>query len=108
MVATPSVHPITTNFLLVNAIGKATGKCLFSSDNGGTNLHCRQWGRNYYGVVAFPISFTKFSRVVLSHPGMNFYMAKCRENSPLNSFTLDVGDNSLNNGMDAIWIAIGV
>lgn len=65
-----------------------------------------QWGRNIYGFVPFPISFTSFQVLVMTHQGASFMQAKPREANSLTGFTLDVGDNS-NVSCDAQWISIG-
>lgn len=65
-----------------------------------------QWGIHEHGVVTFPITFIKFSKVFATHSGSAFYQAKCREDNPLDSFTLDVDANS-GAGRDAIWLAVG-
>ena len=66
----------------------------------------KQWGIHEHGVVTFPITFIKFSKVFATHSGSAFYQAKCREDNPLDSFTLDVDANS-GAGRDAIWLAVG-
>lgn len=65
-----------------------------------------QWGKNVYGFVPFPILFTSFRILVMTHQGSTFMQAKPRENNSLSGFTLDVGDNS-NESCDAQWISIG-
>lgn len=65
-----------------------------------------QWGKNMYGFVPFPILFTSFRILVMTHQGSVFMQAKPRENNSLSGFTLDVGDNS-NESCDAQWISIG-
>lgn len=69
-------------------------------------LVSRQWGKNMYGFVPFPILFTSFRILVMTHQGSVFMQAKPRENNSLSGFTLDVGDNS-NESCDAQWISIG-
>lgn len=65
-----------------------------------------QWGSNVHGWVPFPISFTKFRKIVTNHQGVNFFDSKVREYDTLNGFTLDVGENA-SNLYDAQWICIG-
>lgn len=65
-----------------------------------------QWGSNIHGFVPFPISFTSFQVLVMTHQGASFMQAKPREANSLTGFTLDVGDNS-NVSCDAQWISIG-
>jgi len=65
-----------------------------------------QWGSNVHGWVTFPISFTKFRKIVTNHQGVNFFDSKVREYDTLNGFTLDVGENA-SNLYDAQWICIG-
>lgn len=65
-----------------------------------------QWGSNVHGWVPFPISFTKFRKIVTNHQGVNFFDSKVREYDTLNGFTLDVGENT-SNLYDAQWICIG-
>ena len=66
-----------------------------------------QWGVNVHGWITFPITYTKFRSIVLTHQGNNFMSVKFREANSLNGFTLDVDDNSSINN-DAQWMAIGV
>ena len=70
-----------------------------------------QWGSSSYGYVKFPIAFTAFRRVLLTHQGSNFMIAKITEYSDNNGFTLSVTD--LNGGVDVVksydaqYLAIG-
>lgn len=66
-----------------------------------------QWGKNMHGWVPFPISFTNFRVLVMTHQGLTFMPAKPRENNSLSGFTLDV-DNNKDASFDAQWIAIGI
>lgn len=61
-----------------------------------------QWGNNKAGDVAFPIAFTRFSKIVVTHPGSGFLNAWPQQNNNLTEFKLLVTQNS-----DANWIAIG-
>ena len=71
----------------------------------------RQWGYSRYGYVKFPIAFTAFRRVLLTHQGSAFMIAKFTEYIDNNGFTLSVAD--LNGGVnvaesyDAQYLAIG-
>nr|DAL98044.1 MAG TPA: tail-collar fiber protein [Caudoviricetes sp.] len=65
-----------------------------------------QWGSNVHGWVPFPISFTKFRKIITNHQGVNFFNSKVREYDTLNGFTLDVDENA-SNLYDAQWICIG-
>ena len=70
-----------------------------------------QWGYSRYGYVKFPIAFTAFRRVLLTHQGSAFMIAKFTEYIDNNGFTLSVAD--LNGGVnvaesyDAQYLAIG-
>ena len=70
-----------------------------------------QWGSSDYGYVKFPIAFTAFRRVLLTHQGSAFMIAKFTESINNNGFTLSVAD--LNGGVnvaqgyDAQYLAIG-
>ena len=71
-----------------------------------------QWGYSRYGHVAFPITFTSFSQLVLSHAGGKFAIAKSSMGSQLDGFTLSVKDLASSNvdadsTYDAHYIAIG-
>lgn len=71
-----------------------------------------QWGYSLYGYVAFPIQFTSFRRITLSHAGWTFMMAKASDDSALSGFTLSVKDMEhgtvdADNNHDASYIAIG-
>lgn len=61
-----------------------------------------QWGNNAAGDVAFPIAFTRFSKIVVTHPGTGFLNAWPQQNNNLTHFKLLVTQDS-----DANWIAIG-
>ena len=61
-----------------------------------------QWGNNAAGDVAFPIAFTRFSKIVVTHPGTGFLNAWPQQNNNLTHFKLLVTQAS-----DANWIAIG-
>ena len=71
----------------------------------------RQWGNSRYGYVKFPIAFTAFRRVLLTHQGSTFMIAKFAEYIDNNGFTLSLAD--LNGGVnaaesyDAQYLAIG-
>ena len=71
----------------------------------------RQWGYSSYGYVKFPIAFTAFRRVLLTHQGSAFMIVKFTEFINNNGFTLSVAD--LNGGVnvaesyDAQYLAIG-
>ena len=68
----------------------------------GSPLGYRQWGNNAAGDVAFPVAFTRFSKIVVTHPGTGFLNAWPQQNNNLTRFKLLVTQNS-----DANWIAIG-
>lgn len=62
--------------------------------------------------MAFPITFTSFSQLVLSHAGGKFAIAKSSRGNPLDGFTLSVKDLASSNvdadsTYDAHYIAIG-
>ena len=71
----------------------------------------QQWGNSDYGYVKFPIAFTAFRRILLTHQGSAFMIAKFAEYIDNNGFTLSVAD--LNGGVnaaesyDAQYLAIG-
>lgn len=70
-----------------------------------------QWGCSSYGYVKFPIAFTAFRLVLLTHQGSSFMIAKATEYADNDGFTLSVTD--LNGGVnatqnyDAQYLAIG-
>ena len=72
----------------------------------------RQWGYSSYGYVVFPILFTSFFHVVLTHAGESFMVAKLVNTKTLDGFTLSVKELSSskiddNKDFDAHYIAIG-
>lgn len=71
----------------------------------------RQWGYSSYGYVKFPIAFTAFRRVLLTHQGSAFMIAKFTEYADNNGFTLSVtnlnGDVNVAENYDAQYLAIG-
>ena len=77
----------------------------------GQEFLSEQWGSSNYGYVTFPIAFTAFRRVLLTHQGSSFMIAKVTEYGDNNGFTLSVTD--LNGGVDvaesydAQYLAIG-
>lgn len=77
----------------------------------GQHYANKQWGSSDYGYVKFPIAFTAFRRVLLTHQGSAFMIAKFTESINNNGFTLSVAD--LNGGVnvakgyDAQYLAIG-
>lgn len=74
-------------------------------------LVSRQWGCSRYGYVKFPIAFTAFRRVLLTHQGSAFMIAKFTEYTDNNGFTLSVtdlnGDVNVAENYDAQYLAIG-
>lgn len=70
-----------------------------------------QWGCSSYGYVKFPIAFTAFRRVLLTHQGSAFMIAKFTEYADNNGFTLSVtglnGDVNVAENYDAQYLAIG-
>ena len=50
----------------------------------------RQWGYSKHGHVVFPIQFTSFRQITLSHAGVSFMIAKASEGNSLDGFTLSV------------------
>ena len=95
--------------MLLNASGvkysiDSNGYVCLGSFFGGLII---QWGKNMHGWVPFPISFTNFRVLVMTHQGSLFMSAKPRENNSLSGFTLDV-DNNKDASFDAQWIAIGI
>lgn len=79
------------------------GYVKFGSFFGGLII---QWGANVHGWVTFPVTYSAFRRIVLSHQGARFMDARCVEYDTLSGFTLEVGNNS-GTSEDAQWIAIG-
>ena len=71
----------------------------------------RQWGSSYYGYVKFPIAFTAFRRILLTHQGSDFMITKFKEATDNNGFTLSVrdmgGDVNVTQNYDAQYLAIG-
>ena len=65
-----------------------------------------------YGYVKFPIAFTTFRKIILTHQGSVFMVAKFAEKSDNNGFTLSVrdlaGGTDANKDYDAQYIAIGL
>ena len=84
------------------------GYVCFGSFFGGLII---QWGSSIHGYVKFPIAFTAFRLVLLTHQGSAFMIAKFTEYDDNNGFTLSVAD--LNGGVDvsssydAQYLAIG-
>ena len=70
-----------------------------------------QWGYSSYGYVKFPIAFTAFRRVLLTHQGSAFMIARFTEYADNNGFTLSVtdlnGDANVAENYDAQYLAIG-
>lgn len=70
-----------------------------------------QWGSSNYGYVKFPIAFTAFRRVLLTHQGSAFMITKFTESNDNNGFTLSVRDMNggvdVATGYDAQYLAIG-
>lgn len=70
-----------------------------------------QWGASSYGYVKFPIAFTAFRLVLLTHQGSSFMIAKAKEFVDNNGFTLSVtdlnGGVNINQSYDAQYLAIG-
>ena len=71
-----------------------------------------QWGYSLYGHVVFPIPFTSFYQLALSHIGGKFALAKASTLTALDGFTLSVKDSGsskvdYDNTFDAHYIAIG-
>ena len=114
------VNTLTSDSLLATMIQKVltatgvkynigqNGYMCFGSLFGGLII---QWGSSNYGYVTFPIAFTAFRRVLLTHQGSSFMIAKVTEYGDNNGFTLSVTD--LNGGVDvaesydAQYLAIG-
>ena len=71
----------------------------------------KQWGISSYGYVTFPISFTTFRMIMLTHQGATFMIAKFNEYNDNNGFTLSVrdmnGEIDAEKGYDSQWVAIG-
>ena len=72
----------------------------------------RQWGKNSYGWITVPVSFTSTRCIVSTHQGSVFMLSKTNENNSLNGVTLSVyspsnGKIDADNTFDAQWIAIG-
>lgn len=95
--------------LLLNASGvkyliDTNGYICFGSFFGGLII---QWGIDTHGWVAFPVTYKSACKVIPTHSGNNYYIAKTRETIiPLTGFTLDV-DSNAGVGYDANWISIG-
>lgn len=70
-----------------------------------------QWGVSSHGYVAFPISFTTFRRIMLTHQGDAFMIVKFKESVNNDGFTLSVrdidGGIDIQPGYDSQWVAIG-
>jgi hypothetical protein len=70
-----------------------------------------QWGGSSYGYVAFPISFTTFRKIMLTHQGAAFMIVKFNESYNNDGFTLSVRDMDggidIQTGYDSQWFAIG-
>ena len=70
-----------------------------------------QWGASSYGYVAFPISFTTFRKIMLTHQGSSFMIPKFYEYYGNEGFTLSVRDMDggidLHTEYDSQWVAIG-
>lgn len=71
-----------------------------------------QWGKNSYGWITFPVSFTSTRCIVSTHQGSVFMLSKTNENNSLNGVTLSVyspsnGKIDADNTFDAQWIATG-
>ena len=70
-----------------------------------------QWGVSSYGYVAFPISFTTFRMIMLTHQGAAFMIVKSNEYDDNKGFTLSVRDMDggidIHTGYDSQWVAIG-
>ena len=70
-----------------------------------------QWGCSNYGYVKFPIAFTAFRRILLTHQGSAFMIAKFTESIDNDGFTLSVtdlnGGVNVAKGYDAQYLAIG-
>lgn len=70
-----------------------------------------QWGDSGHGYVKFPIAFTTFRKILLTHQGSSFMIAKYAEYYDNNGFTLSVRD--MGGGVDgtgdydAQYLAIG-
>lgn len=62
-----------------------------------------QWGNNKMGKVTFPVAFSRFSKVLTTHPGQGYLNAWPTANNNLVDFMLNVGQES-----DANWFAIGL
>ena len=71
----------------------------------------KQWGTSSYGYVKFPIAFTAFRRVLLTHQGSSFMIAKATESVDNDGFTLSVtdldGGVNITQNYDAQYLAIG-
>ena len=84
------------------------GYICFGSFFGGLII---QWGDSSYGYVKFPIAFTAFRRVLLTHQGSAFMIAKFTEFIDNSGFTLSVtdlnGGVNVAQGYDAQYLAIG-
>ena len=93
----------TNKKLGISGLMDENGYVSFGKNFGGLII---QWGKNMYGFVPFPISFTSFRILVMTHQGSVFMQAKPREINSLSGFTLDVDDNS-NKACDAQWVSIG-
>ena len=78
--------------------------CIFRLDG-------RQWGASNYGYVKFPIAFTAFRMILLTHQGSSFMITKFTESDDNNGFTLSVRDLNggvdVSGGYDAQYLAIG-
>ena len=98
----------TNTKLGISGVIDTNGYVSFGPNFGGLII---QWGVSIYGYVKFPIAFTAFHRVLLTHQGSNFMVAKYAEYYDNNGFTLSVADLSggvnVSEGYDAQYLAIG-
>lgn len=114
------VDAITTDSVLgklIKMLLNASGVKYNIADNGYVCLGSFfgdliiEWGYSIHGYAKFPIAFTAFRRVFLTHQGSTFMIAKYAEYYDNNGFTLSVADLNggvdLSEGYDAQYLAIG-
>lgn len=98
----------TNTKLGISGVIDINGYVSFGPNFGGLII---QWGSSSYGYIKFPIAFTAFRRVLLTHQGSTFMIAKVTEFVDNDGFTLSVTD--LNGGVnvsqdyDAQYLVIG-
>lgn len=98
----------TNTKLGISGLMDTNGYVSFGKNFGGLII---QWGYSVYGYVKFPIAFTAFRRVLLTHQGSAFMITKFTESTDNNGFTLSVrdmgGNVNVTQDYDTQYLAIG-